>query len=172
MSMMTKKARALLTELFLTHIVWYVLGFNNKLNNYNMFKAHVCPWPGLRKSAEWFKQKGVFSVQLWTGKLLKRTSSTAKELQLLRVGTQRGCCHRLAPRCVLSSYVHVDKLDLPFFFRVGADEPKYLFEDAQTQSISVDGPSYSHPYQTMRGGQDIEATRLQVGTQAQTLVLR
>ncbi|TNN79388.1 hypothetical protein EYF80_010412 [Liparis tanakae] len=51
----------------------------------------------------------------------------------------------------------------------GADEAKDLLKDAQTGFVSVDGPSYSHQYQAVGGGQRPEALRLQIGTEDEVL---
>lgn len=96
--------------------------------------------------------------------------STAEKLQFSRVVSQGGRCHLCPTQSILPSDFQVHKLDLPaVVLQRGADEAEYLLEDAQTGLVSVDSPSHSHQHQAMGGGQDLEAMRLQVRAQEQSL---
>ena len=112
-----------------------------------------------------------YSVQLSLGKKGKiRVPSTAEKLQFSRVVSQGRSCQLCPAQSVLPSYLQVDELDLPaVVLQRGADEAKYLLEDAQTGRVSVDSPSNSYQHQAMGGSQDLEAMRLQVRAQEQSL---
>lgn len=119
----------------------------------------------------WIRMKQCNRHSHWVRNVKEGVSSTAETVQITGVVTQSGRRHLWSAQSVLPSNLQVDKLDLPTIVHGGADEAKYLLKDAQTGCISVDGPSYSHQHEAMRGGQGLEAVRLQVWAEEEALLL-